>query len=104
MMSIAYMGMYASYAGGRLVPLGGALTFRGEVLAEDGDKLGGERDSGLVFEQERETFAKLDDETGPELAREVDFDEADVDAGGPMGWSGTGSGHPGEDAQSAADW
>ena len=39
MMSIAYMGMYASYAGGRLVPLGGALTFRPGKLASKMSKL-----------------------------------------------------------------
>jgi hypothetical protein len=43
--------------------------------------IGGDRDGGLVFEQEREAFAEFDDEAGPELAREVDFDEADIGAG-----------------------
>ena len=62
------------------------------------------RDGGLVFEQQREAFAELDDEAGPELTREVDFDEADVGAGKSTGWSRAWFGHPGEDAQSAADW
>lgn len=47
-----------------------------------------ERNAGLFFQQEREPFAELDDETGPKLAREVDFDEADVGAGQSTGWSG----------------
>ena len=38
-----------------------------------------------------------------ELAREVDFDEADVGAGEAAGWSEKWFGHPGEDARSAAD-
>ena len=74
------------------------------MLAEDGEECGGERDGGPVFEQQREAFAELDDEAGPKLMREVDFDEADVGAGKPTGWSWAWSGHPGEDAQSAAEW
>jgi hypothetical protein len=74
------------------------------VLAEDADELGGEWDGGLIFEQERETLAELDDEAGPDLAWEIDFDEADVGAGEPTGWSWAWFGHPGEDARSAADW
>jgi hypothetical protein len=73
------------------------------VFTEGGDELGSERDGSLVFEQEREAFAKLDDETGLELAREIDFDEADIMTGEATGWSGAGFGHPGEDARSAAD-
>jgi hypothetical protein len=74
------------------------------MFTEDGDELGGERDGGLVFEQERETFAELDDEAGPELAREIDFDEADVGASEATGWSRAWFGHPGEDARLAVDW
>ena len=48
-------------------------------------------------------MTELDDEAGPDLAREVDFDEADVGAGEAAGWSGTWFGHPGKDARSAAD-
>jgi hypothetical protein len=73
------------------------------VFAESGDELGSERDGGLVFYQEREAFAELDDEAGPELAREIDFDETDVGADGPPGWSRVWFGHPGENARSAAD-
>jgi len=58
----------------------------------------------VVFEQEREAFAEFDDEVGPELAREVDFDERDVGAGGTTGWGMVGSGHPGDDARSATEW
>jgi hypothetical protein len=50
------------------------------VLSEVGEECGGERDGGLVFEKEREAFAELDDEAGLELAREIDFDEANVGA------------------------
>jgi hypothetical protein len=78
-------------------------SFRGEVFAEGGDKLGGERNGGVVFKQEREAFAELDDEARPKLAREVDFDETDVGADGPTGWCRAGFGHPGEDARSAVD-
>jgi hypothetical protein len=74
------------------------------VFAEGSDEFGGERDGGVVFEQQREAFAELDDEAGPELVREVDFDEADVGAGGATGWSMAGVGHPGDDARSTADW
>ncbi len=73
------------------------------MLAEDADKLSGERDGGLIFEQKREALAELNDEAGPDLAREIDFDEADVDAGEPTGWSRAWFGHPGEDALSAED-
>ena len=55
------------------------------MLAEGGEERGGKRDGGLVLEQQREAFAELDDEAGPELTREVDFDEADVGAGKPTG-------------------
>jgi hypothetical protein len=74
------------------------------LFAEGGDEVGGERDGGVVFDQQREPFAELDGEAGPELAREVDFDEADAGAGEPAGWSGAWFGPPGEDARSAADW
>ena len=74
------------------------------MFAESGDELGGQRDGGLVFEQEREALAELDDEAGPELAREIDFDEADVGAGEAAGWSRAWFGHPGEDARLAVDW
>ncbi len=73
------------------------------MVPEGGDEVGGERDGCLVFEQERESLAELDDEAGPELAWEVNFDETDVGAGEPTGWSRAWFGHPGEDAQSAAD-
>ena len=74
------------------------------MFTEGGDELGGERDGGLVFEQEREALAELDDEAGPELAREIDFDEADFDASEAAGWSRAWFGHPGEDARLAVDW
>ena len=35
----------------------------------------------LFEEQQREIVAELNDEAGPELSRDVDFDEADVGAG-----------------------
>jgi hypothetical protein len=73
------------------------------VFAEGGDKFGGERDGGAVLQQKREAVAELDDEAGPELAREVDFDETDVGAAEATGWCGSGFGHPGEDARSARD-
>ncbi len=73
------------------------------MFAEGGDEFGGEGDGGLLFEQEREALAEFDDEVGPERAREVNFDEADVGAGEATGWCGAGFGHPGEDARSAAD-
>jgi hypothetical protein len=57
----------------------------------------------LVFEEAREAFAELDDEAGSELAREVDFDEADVGAGEAARWSRAWFGHPGEDARLAVD-
>jgi hypothetical protein len=50
------------------------------LLPERGDELGGERDGGLVFQQKREAVAEFDDETGLDLARELDLDEADVGA------------------------
>jgi hypothetical protein len=56
------------------------------------------------FEKEREAFAKLDDEAGLELAREIDFDEANVGASEAVRWCGACFGHPSEDARSAADW
>ena len=71
---------------------------------ESADEGGGERDGGVVFYQQREPFAELDVEAGPELAREIDFDEADAGASEPAGWSGPWFGHPGKDARSAADW
>jgi hypothetical protein len=73
------------------------------VFAEGGDEVGGERDGGLIFEQEREALAELDDEAGPELAGEIDFDEVDTGAGGPTRGRWAWFGHPGEDALSAAD-
>jgi hypothetical protein len=57
----------------------------------------------LVFEQEREAFAELNHEAGPELARKIDFGEADVGASKPTGWSGARFGHPGENARPAPD-
>jgi hypothetical protein len=48
------------------------------LFAEGGDELGGQRDGGWIFQQERKTFVKFDDEARPELAREIDFDETDV--------------------------
>lgn len=48
----------------------------------------------MLFEQEREALAEFDDEAGPERAREVDFDEADVGAGEATGWCGAGLGIP----------
>jgi hypothetical protein len=68
------------------------------LSAEGDDKLGGQRDSGLIFQQERETFRELDDETGTKLAGEINLDEFEVVAGELTGRSGAGSGHPGEDA------
>jgi hypothetical protein len=73
------------------------------VFAEGGDEVGGERNGSVVFEQEREAFAELDDEAGPELEWQFHFDEADIGAGDATGWSGVWFGHPGEDARSAAD-
>jgi len=58
-----------------------AGSFRGKLLAEGADKLGGGRDSGLVLQQKRKAFAEFDDEAGLDLARELDLDEADVGAG-----------------------
>jgi len=49
------------------------------VTAERCDEIGGERHGIAVFEQERESVTELDDETGAELPREFDFDEAGVD-------------------------
>jgi len=46
------------------------------VIAERGDKTGGERDGFAIFKQERKPVAELDDETWAELARELDFNEA----------------------------
>ena len=63
---------------------GGALT----------DKFGSERDVGIVFKQERKTFTKFNDESRTELAREVNFDEANICAGRPTGRSGLVFGHP----------
>lgn len=48
------------------------------MFAEDGYELGGERDGGSVFEQERAAIDELDDEAESERAREVNFDEAHV--------------------------
>ena len=53
------------------------------MLAEGCEKCGGERDGGLVFGQQQEAFAELDDEAGTVLTREVDSDEAEVGAGKP---------------------
>jgi hypothetical protein len=39
----------------------------------------------MVFEQKREALVELDDETGSELPREIDFDETDVAAGEATG-------------------
>jgi hypothetical protein len=77
-----------------------------KMLAASGDEFGGEGNGRLVFEEEREAFAKLNDDAGSELAREsdFDFDEADLGAGEAAGWSRAWLGHPGEDARLAADW
>jgi hypothetical protein len=56
-----------------------------------------------VFPIEREIFAELDEEAGLELAREIDFDEANVGASQATGWIWARFGHPGEDARSAVD-
>jgi superfamily I DNA/RNA helicase len=78
------------------------------MLAASVDEFGGEGNGGLVFGEERETFEKLNDDAGSELAREsdfdFDFDEADLGAGEAAGWSRAWLGHPGEDARLAADW
>jgi hypothetical protein len=58
------------------------------MFAKSGDDLDSERNGGLVIKQEREALAVLDDEVGVELARKIDFDEADVGAGEPAGWCG----------------
>ena len=63
-------------------------SFCGKVFTEGCDEFGSERDGCLVFEQEREALAEFDDKAGPERAREVDFDKADVDAGEATGCSG----------------
>ena len=68
------------------------------------DEVGGNRNGGVIFEQERKTFAELDDEARLELAREVEFDETDVGAGEATGRGGVGFGHHAEDARSAAEW
>jgi hypothetical protein len=44
----------------------------------------------------------LNDEAWSELAREIDFGEADVGAGQVTGWIGVWFGHPGKDARSTA--
>ena len=67
------------------------------MVAESSDEFGGGRNGGLVFKQQLETVAELDDKAGPELAR-------DAGKGGATGWSMARSGHPGEDARAAADW
>ena len=53
------------------------------MFAEGGDEFGGKRDTGAVFQQEREAFAELDDEAGVDLPREINLDEADIGALGP---------------------
>lgn len=73
------------------------------MVAKRGDELGGERDGGIILKEKAEAFAELDNEAGPELARELDFDEAGIGAGQAAGWIGAWFGHPGEDARSAAD-
>jgi len=57
------------------------------MFAEGGDEFGGKRDTGAVFQQEREAFAELDDEAGVDLPREINLDEADIGAHGPPDWS-----------------
>ena len=74
------------------------------MFAEGGDEVGGERNGGLVFEQKREALAELDDETGSELPREIDFDETDIAADEATGWCVAGFGHPGDDARSVLEW
>ncbi|TAG10290.1 MAG: hypothetical protein EAZ42_04340 [Verrucomicrobia bacterium] len=80
----------------------GIASGGGEVLAKGGDELGGKRDGGLIFEQEREAFAELDDKAGLERARKIDLDEMGIGAGQSAGWRRLWSGHPSEDARSTA--
>ena len=51
-------------------------SFRGEVIAERGDEICGERDGFAIFKQEGKSLAEFNHETGAELTRELDFDEA----------------------------
>ena len=46
-------------------------------------------------------MTELNDEAGPELSREFDFDESEVGAGEVVAWDGTWFGHPDKDARSA---
>jgi hypothetical protein len=62
-------------------------------MLESGDKIGGERDGIAIFEQERETFPKLDDMAGAELARELDFNEAGIGTFQRLRSAGVGTGH-----------
>lgn len=80
-----------------------AGSFRGKLLAEGADKLGGGRDGGLVLQQKRKAFAEFDDKAGLDLARELDMDEADVGAGQATSACGTGFGHARENIRSTAD-
>jgi hypothetical protein len=80
-----------------------AASFRGKVLAEGPDKLGGERDSFAIFKYQRKAFAEFDDETGLDQAREFDLNEADVCADRAASACGTGFGHARENSRSMAD-
>ena len=59
----------------------------------NGDEIGGERDGIAIFEQDRETFPELDDKAGAELAREIDFNEADIVTFQRLRRAGVGTGH-----------
>lgn len=73
------------------------------MFAEGGDELGGEGDGSVVFEEKREAFAKLDDESGLDPDRELDLDEADVSAGDATSMCGMGLGHAREISRSSTN-
>lgn len=52
--------------------------FRGKVLAEGGDDLGGDGNDCLIFQQNRDAFAEFDDKPGSERLQEFDFGEAGI--------------------------
>ena len=68
-------------------------SFRGEMIAENGDEICGERDGIAIFEQERESLGELDDQARSELARELDFDKTCVGTLQRLRGAGIGNGH-----------
>ena len=71
-------------------------SFCNEVVAERGDEICGERDGFAIFKQEGKSLAEFNHETGAELARELDFDEAGSGTFQRPRWAGNGIGHGGQ--------